>query len=213
MRRFLCPSGDDRASRAIILVEGHLVDDADLVGRAQQGDSAAFGELVKRHERAMLAIARSYFASDADARDAAQAAFLKAWRHLGRIRKPARFAAWLTRITARTCLDVLRTRPDRVSLAEFSSSVRLRPRVGTESLTPASLAGKREEAIYVKAAIGRLREHQRVVLMLRYAEDMSYADMAQYLSVRISTVRGRLEKAKKAMRRELALLSPEHPSA
>jgi RNA polymerase sigma-70 factor (ECF subfamily) len=99
-----------------------------------------------------------------------------------------------------TCLDTLRSRTDKVSLADFASTVELRRRVGPPPLTPAALASRNEEAEQLRAAIGRLPEAQRVVLMLRYVEDMAYDQIGAYLGVPASTVRGRLYTAKQALR-------------
>ena len=181
-------------------------DDAALVQRAAEGDREAFGELVARHSRAMLAVARAYFAEEADAEDAVQDAFVKAWEALGQLERPERFAAWLARITSRTSIDALRATHEKVSLADFATSVPLRPRVGPEQLTPAALASKGERAEMLKAAIGRLAENYRVVIMLRYAGQMSYAQMADYLDVPVSTVETRLHRAKKALRELLPTL-------
>jgi len=182
---------------------GAAAADAELVLRAKQGDSEAFGELVMRHERAMLAIARAHFAEEEDARDAVQDAFLKAFRSLEGLNDGRRFAAWLASITANTCRDILRVRTDKVSLTDFSSTARLRPRLGQEDLTPASLTRKGEDAELLRIAIGRLPEEQRVVLMLRYVEHMTYETMAGYLDLPASTVRGRLYHAKQALREML----------
>jgi len=171
-----------------------------LVLRARDGEREAFGELVARHSRAMMAIARAYFAEEADAEDAVQDAFVKAWEALGQLERPERFAAWLARITSRTSIDILRARRDKLSLADFATSVPLRPRVGPEQLTPAALASKGERAEMLRAAIGRLPENYRVVIMLRYSADMSYAATAAYLDVPVTTVETRLHRAKKALR-------------
>jgi RNA polymerase sigma-70 factor (ECF subfamily) len=179
---------------------GAAVVDAELVLRAQGGDSEAFGQLVGRHEHALLAIARAHFASEADARDAVQEAFLKAFKALGRLQDSQRFAAWLATIAVNTCRDILRSFSDKVSLTEFSSTASLRPRLGQEYLTPSSLSSKSEEAELVRIAIGRLPEEQRIVLMLRYVEHMTYEGAAAYLDVPPSTVRGRLYHAKRALR-------------
>jgi RNA polymerase sigma-70 factor (ECF subfamily) len=151
----------------------------------------------------MLAIARAYFACDADARDAVQDAFVKAYRALQTLESDARFAAWLARITTNTCLDILRARTEKVSLAEFSSTVRLQPRLREEDLTPAALSSRNEEAEVMRVAVGRLPEKKRVILMLRYSDDMSYERIGDYLGLPVSTVRGRLHGAKCALRRIL----------
>ena len=182
------------------------INDVALVARAREGDRRAFGQLVLRHERAMLAIARAYFAAEADAEDAVQEAFVTAFRRLGQLADDGRFAGWVARITVRKCLDALRARTDKMSLADFASTVQLHRRLGQVQLTPATLASKGEEAEVLKAAIGHLPDAQRVVLMLRYAEDMTYNQMAAYLSVPASTVRGRLHTAKQGLREVLGSL-------
>ena len=179
------------------------VNDAALVTRAKTGDREAFGELIARHEWAMYAISRAYFASEADAEDAVQEAFVKAFQALDQLNSDSRFEAWVARITANTCLDTLRSRTDRRSLADFASSVLLRPRLGQPQLTPATLASKAEDAARVRVAIGRLPEHQRVAIMLRYGGELAYEQIAAYLDVPVSTVDGRLYKAKQALRRML----------
>jgi len=179
-------------------------EDSALVARAREGDRDAFGELVLRHEQAMLAIARAYFASEADAEDAVQEAFVAAFSRLEQLADDGRFAGWVARITARKCIDILRSRTDKVSLADFASTVQLRSRLGRTQLTPASLASRDEEADRLKAAIGSLPEAQRVVLMLRYAQDLTYDQIAVYLDVPPSTVRGRLHTAKRALGEALA---------
>ena len=80
---------------------------AGLVARAKAGDDEAFGDLVTRHQRALFAIARAYFASEADAEDAVQEAFVKAFESLSQLRDNTRFAAWLARITVNVCLATL----------------------------------------------------------------------------------------------------------
>ena len=181
-------------------------DDATLVARAKTGDRDAFGMLVRRHNGALLAIARAYFASEADAEDAVQEAFVKAYRELGQLAFDSRFAAWAARITKNTCLNILAARSDKVSLAAFASTVKLEPRLGQVYFTPSTLASKSEEAQQLMAAIGRLPEPQRVVLLLRYIEGMTYDQIAAYLDVPASTVRGRLYAAKQSLRQILTSL-------
>jgi len=183
------------------------IDDAKLVARAKNGDREAFGELVARHQRAMYAASRAYFASEADARDAVQDAFVKAFQRLAQLNSGERFAAWMARITMRRCIDTLRSQTDKQSLADFATSVAVHPRLGQPQLTPATLASRAEEAEMVRAAIGRLPEHQRVAIMLRYGGQLTYAEIADYLGVPASTVEGRLYKAKRALREMLGPLA------
>lgn len=175
-------------------------EDATLVVRSQGGDAEAFGELVARHTRAMRAVARAYFACEPDVQDAVQDAFVRAFRAIGQLASPKRFSGWMLRITVNTCMDVLRSQRNRLSLADFSSSVVLLPRVGQPDATPATLASNAERSELLKAAVGRLTEDLRVAVMLRYGTGMSYRDMAAYLDVPETTVVGRLHRAKRALR-------------
>jgi len=184
-------------------------DDDQVVERARSGDRQAFGQLVCRHEKAMLAIARSYFASEADVEDAVQEAFVKAYQNFSQLEAAGRFPGWLARITVNTCLNMLRSQSDRVSLAAFASTVALNPRLGQAQFTPATLASQSEQAVFVRAAIGRLPEDQRVVLMLHFGEDMTYEQMAAYLDVPPPTVQGRLHRAKEALKKMLRTLGSE----
>jgi RNA polymerase sigma-70 factor (ECF subfamily) len=191
--------------------EGAAVVDAGLVARARGGDSEAFGQLVSRHERAMLSIARAYLASEVDAEDAVQQAFLKAYEALDGLADGRRFAAWLKTITANVCRDTLREQPYKASLADYSSSAQFRPRLGEAPPTPATLCSKGEQVELLKIAVGRLPEAQRVVVMLRYKEHMSYKHISAYLDLEPSTIRGRLQGAKRALRKALKpLVAEEH---
>ncbi len=183
------------------------IGDDGLVARAKAGDKDAFGELVNRHQRAMLAIARSYFASELDAEDAVQNAFVKAYERLGQLWSGRAFPAWMARITANVCVDTLRSRTDKVSLSDFASTARLRLRRGQPQFTPSTIASREEQSELVRAAVGHLPENQRIVLMLQFGEEMTYEQMAEYLDLPVTTVQGRLHRAKRALRSVLRTLA------
>ena len=154
----------------------------------------------------MLAIARAYFASDADAEDAVQEASATVCRQLDQLRDDGRFAGWLATITRNACRQILRTQKDKLSLADFATSAQFHRRVGSTPLTPAALARQHEATDLLWVAIGRLPENHRVALMLRYSEDMSYEQIANYLDVSLASVRNRLHRAKRALEAMLATL-------
>jgi RNA polymerase sigma-70 factor (ECF subfamily) len=158
----------------------------------------------------MFAIAQAYFASQADVEDAVQEAFVKAFRALDQLEDDRRFVGWLARITVNCCLAILRSRTDKVSLADFASTVMLRHRLGRVDLTPASLSSQGEEADQLRAAIGRLPETQRLAVLLHYGADMTYKEVAACLDVPYTTVVGRLYTARRALREMLGNLSTAH---
>ena len=155
----------------------------------------------------MLAVARGHFASAADAEDAVQDSLVKAFRALHQLRDDGKIARWLMRITINTCRNTLRTRTDKQSLADFATSVPLRQRLGQEQFTPATLASQAERTDQLRAAIGRLPEDERAVVMLRYGQDMTYAQVADYLDIPPTTVQSRLRRAKRALKEMLGSLT------
>src|ERR1700685_4683696 len=85
-------------------------DDLDLVHASQNGDVAAFEQLVKRYDRKLLRIAQSVTHNREDSQDAVQEAFLKAYQHLGEFQEASQFSTWLIRITLNQSLMMLRKR-------------------------------------------------------------------------------------------------------
>jgi RNA polymerase sigma-70 factor (ECF subfamily) len=84
--------------------------DSDLAARAASGDDAAFERIMRRHNRLLFRTARSILKSDAEAEDALQEAYLRAWRSLGSFRSEARLSTWLVRIVINEALGRLRRR-------------------------------------------------------------------------------------------------------
>src|SRR5512140_2535035 len=89
------------------------INDADLIRQAQRGDRAAFEELVRQYDQAVLRLALHLTGSEQDARDIYQDAFLKAYRNLGSFRFECSFYTWIYRIVTNLCLDHLRKRSSR----------------------------------------------------------------------------------------------------
>jgi RNA polymerase sigma-70 factor (ECF subfamily) len=194
---------------------GALADpDSDLVAACRAGHGAAFDVLVRRHEaRAVRLAARMLGDADA-ALDAAQEAFVKAWRALPRFEGESRFSTWLVRIVINQCRNDLRqrktvkhTRP--MSLDAPLSSSDGSPGVLADAVAaagpdPFDLARGREVAGAIESALRRLDPDSREVLWLRDAEDLSYEDIAEVLDVPVGTVRSRLHRARADVRRHLS---------
>ena len=88
-------------------------DDAELVRAAQHGDGDAFGELVRRHERRVFALASRFSRRRPDVEDAAQETFLRAWTKLASYRAEAPFEHWLTRLCLNVCIERARRKRPR----------------------------------------------------------------------------------------------------
>lgn len=197
-----------------------LVDDAvtgerDLLARLRAGEDAAFEEVVRAYGGRMLAVARRMLASDEDARDAVQEAFLSAFRSIGRFEGVSRVSTWLHRIVVNVALMKLRGR-------------RRKPETPIETLLPAfredghhqeqfrpwivpadDLLLQTETRAFVRAAIARLPDNHRTVLLLRDIEERDTDEVASLLGVTPNAVKIRLHRARQALR---TLLDPHFRS-
>jgi len=163
--------------------------DADLVAATLAGDAAAFGRLVGRYQRSAHAACWAVLRDSHLAADAAQEAFLAAYRSLATLRDPAAFGGWLTTIAR-------------------NRAVRAGRRVARESPLPPTLAGGQcadpgPDADLLRA-IAALPEHERAVLTLRYFEHHDVAEIAAVLGRPVGTVTKQLSRAHDRLRRSLA---------
>jgi RNA polymerase sigma-70 factor (ECF subfamily) len=184
----------------------------DLVGRLRRGDEDAFERLVREHGGRLLAVARRFLREEEEARDAVQECFLSAFRAMDGFDQASRLSTWLHRIVVNACLMRLRTRrrkpeePIDEFLPQFQSDghqVR-HPTPEWEGSAETLLARKETRSI-VRAAIDRLPDSYRAVLLLRDIEELSTEEAAQSLGVTANAVKIRLHRARQALR---ALLEP-----
>lgn len=171
------------------------LDDDALVARVQGGDHDAFAILVERHQRAVYGVAYRILGHPADAEDAAQETFVRAYTRLDTYTPDGRFGAWVGAICTHWCIDALRTRRRRVqtvALGKVPESDRfISPVAGPEEVALGWAA--RDE---MQRWLDRLGPQHRTVLVLRHLQDLSYAEIAAALGEPISTVRMRLFRAR-----------------
>lgn len=173
--------------------------DAELVAAARAGDREAFGVLVDRHQRRVLAVAAGIAGDFHDAEDLAQEAFVRAFRSLDTLRDPARFAPWVGGIAAHVALDWIRGRRGRPTPRQDLPEPAFEPGL-PERLDPP--AAEAELALVREIALG-LPDDLRVVLTLRAVQGLAYAEIAQALGIEESQVKGRLHRAREELRRRL----------
>ena len=165
--------------------------DEELVEACQAGETSAFDVLVARWEDRIRGAAYRFLGSEEEARDVAQEAFLKAYRALGGFKREARFSSWLYQIATNLCRDRLRRRRTRgtVSLEalEETGPVIMDPRPGAHERLLQLDIGR-----VVRRAVDALPEEQRVVVILKEYQELTFLEIAQALDVPLSTVKTRL---------------------
>lgn len=173
-------------------MEGRPLEDVDLVERARDGDVRAYGELVERYRDLAFRTAYLITRSAADAEDAAEEAFVKAYYALGRFRTSSPFRPWILRIVANEARNRVRSARRRDHLA-----LRLaedRPS-GDAAPSPEAAALERERDEALLAAMAHLSGPDRQVITFRYLLDLSEAETADALDIRRGTVKSRLSRA------------------
>ena len=169
-------------------------DDA-LIARVRTGDQEAFAALIERHKRMVYNLAYRFLGNAPDAEDAAQETFLRAYTRLATYVPDGRFGAWLGAICSHWCIDTMRARGRRVqtvALGRVPECDRFVSRVeGPEELT-LRRAGRDE----MQRLLAGLPTSYRAVLVLRYYQELSYAEIAETLGEPVSTVRMRLFRAR-----------------
>ena len=179
---------------------GRPLEEAELVERARKGDVGAYEELVRMYQRLAGRVAYVVSGSAADAEDAVQEAFVKAYQALGRFRTGAAFRPWLMRIVANEAIN--RRRSARRHAVLVARSAEGRP-VEDAVPSPEGAALAREQERELLAAMNRLRPEDRLVVAYRYWFDLSESEMAEAMGCRPGTVKSRLSRALDRLRNEL----------
>jgi RNA polymerase sigma-70 factor (ECF subfamily) len=175
---------------------GTGLDDATLVVRAREGDTSAFEALVRRYQDPVFRIAARILTDPHDAADAAQEAFITAWRRLHDLSAEQAFAAWLYRITVTRALSAARARRPLVPLDERTAGPDRSPGPGQHAQADGLRAA-------LASALTRLTPGQRSCWILRETEGMSYEEVAAILHTTPGAVRGRLHRARTQLAEEL----------
>jgi RNA polymerase sigma factor (sigma-70 family) len=181
-------------------VVGRPLAEEELVERARRGDEAAYEELVRMYQGIAFRTAYLLAGSAADAEEAAQDGFVKAYRALGRFRTGAPFRPWLLKIVANEARNRRRASGRREQLA-------LRAAAGAASgdaaPSPEAALLSAERRHQLLAALNRLPERDRLVLASRYLLDLSEEEAAAALGCRRGTVKSRLARALERLRDDL----------
>ena len=173
-------------------MEGRPTEDTQLVERSRHGDADAYAELVTRYQAVAARTAYVITGSDADAEEAAQEGFVKAYYALDRFRAGAPFRPWLLRIVANEAINRRKAAGRRPTVP--LSVATDRPSADT-ALSPegAALAGERRSIVL--EALRKMRDEDRLVIAYRYFFDLSESEMAEALGVARGTVKSRLSRA------------------
>jgi RNA polymerase sigma-70 factor (ECF subfamily) len=176
------------------------LDESELVERAKRGDVSAYEQIVERYQEPVFRAAYLVTRSAADAQEAAQDAFVKAYAALGRFRSGSPLRPWLMQIAVNESRNRLRAAGRREALALRAAAER-QAEGADPSPEAAVLTAERRRALL--AAVDRLREEDRLVISCRFFLDLSERETADVLGWRHGTVKSRLSRALERLRADL----------
>lgn len=182
--------------------------EAELVQRAQAGDTRAFAVLVAEHQRFVYNLALSTLGDPHEAENIAQEAFVRAWLALPRFRQQAQFRTWLYRIVTNLCYTHLpRLRRELTSLSETELAAADPPDESLADLAAGVEADDRR--IFLHRQIEALPESYRLLITLRYQQELSYEEIANVTSLPLGTVKTGLFRARAQLRQALRAFEEE----
>ena len=176
-----------------------------LIKQAQKGDQNAFAALVDEHQRYIYNLALRVLRDENEALDLAQETFVRAWTALQNFKGQSQFRTWLYRIATNLCYNRL---PNlRRSLNDLGDDV-MENIPGNDSTigNPTHEFESNEMRIYLHQAIEQLDENYRLLISLRYQNELSYEEIASTLNLPLGTVKTGIFRAKAQLRNALATL-------
>lgn len=159
--------------------------------QATQGDSQAFGDLVRQHQTMVFSIAYHFLRNRTQAEDVAQDVFLELYQRLAQIQSPAHLMFWLRRVVVNRCIDQTRRRRPEMALDDVQE-----PRA-------AAVGGDLLLSEQLQRSVATLPERRRAVVILRYQEGLDLAEISKVLDMPLNTVKSTLQRSLLELRKKL----------
>jgi RNA polymerase sigma-70 factor (ECF subfamily) len=166
-------------------------DDLELVVKAKDGDTEAFGILVNRHQQMVYNLAYRFMRDPVLAEDAAQEAFIKAFRLLGGFRGDCHFSTWMYRVTASVCLSELERRKKRAEVELLPAHEKQQPQTPVDRLDVPDM---------MRQCVHKLPTRYADIVTLYYLKDVPYEDIAKGMRIPIGTLKTWMHRARAQLR-------------
>jgi len=179
-------------------------EDIRLMALVGAGDEGAFEQLVERHQRLVIGTVGRMLGSGSDAEDIAQQVFVRVWKNAKRYEPRAKFTTWLLKITRNLVFNELRRRSRHPQVPlQSESDEEERPLKDEQAIAPDASLLEHELQQAIDAAIANLPETQRIAIVLRRYEELSYEEIAEALDQSVSAVKSLLFRARTELRENL----------
>ena len=179
-------------------------EDVRLMALVSGGDAGAFEQLVERHQRLVIGTVTRMLGTNSDAEDIAQQVFVRIWKSAKRYVPRAKFTTWLLKITRNLVFNELRRRSRHAEVSlQSETEEEERPIRDEHATAPDASLLEQELQKAIDAAIARLPETQRMAVVLRRYEELSYEEIAEALDQSVSAVKSLLFRARSELRESL----------
>ena len=169
------------------------------------GDTVAFEELVERHQRLVAGTVARMLGSNSDVEDIAQQVFVRVWKSAKRYVPRAKFTTWLLKITRNLVFNELRRRSRHAQLPlQVESEEKERPIRDERATAPDASLLEQELQRAIETAIAQLPENQRMAVILRRYDELSYEEIAEALGQSVPAVKSLLFRARTELRTRLS---------
>lgn len=171
-----------------------MEEDIQSVQRILAGDKQAYIDIINKYKNPMYATVLRMTKNPETAQDLLQEAFIKVYEQLKKYDQKGSFKSWIYKVAINHCLDQLRKKQIRIGQVEEEQL--------TNSTTPEVVFLKKEKSRELERLLSGLPEDERIILLLRYANELSYEEICNTLSISLADVRNKLHRAKKKLRNQ-----------
>ncbi len=158
------------------------------------GNKHAYTNIINKYKNPLYATILRMIKNPQDAQDLVQEAFIKVYQQLGKYDGKGAFSSWIYRVAINHCLDELRKKKYKFQQLEIQESHAKNPN------HPEVIFMKKEKNRQIERLIATLPEDERIIILLRYVNELSYSEISQIVEIPISSVRNKLHRAKKKLR-------------
>ncbi len=179
--------------------------DQELVQKTLDGDKEAFSVLVQRYQRQIYSLTYRLTNDPEDARDLAQEVFIHIYKVLGKYDQGRKFFSWMYKVATNVCYNSLRRGRQEHAVA-LEKVIEFAPYIGDNTNQPEEYYERRETQALVRQAVAELPDKYRLPLVLRYLEDLSYREIAEFMDLPVTTIETRLYRGKALLQKRLHIL-------
>lgn len=174
--------------------EVKMEDELQWVQEVLSGNKQAYAHIINKYKNQLYATILRMTKNPQDAQDLVQEAFIKVYNQLGKYDQKGPFSSWMYRVAINHCMDEFRKKHYQMKQVEVNDEKVINPN------HPEIIFLKKEKRRQLERLIGTLPEDERMIILLRYVNELSYDEISDLAEIPLSQVRNKLHRAKKKMR-------------